>query len=361
MPFRIKLVAALCIWTIIVLMFWFWYFEIFNTINTTNILDSKDALSRINLLKRHLSYYLFLLLFLSTCAIWIASFWKKRLILIISSIGVIIGIFFLLYGLSLGSGCEGLGCIGAGIPFLFGLAVLSIIAFSLPFVFILLKRFASPAFIRAVSAGLLVTLSFLGMIFFAVVSRNLQIAGKENFTKLLTEWSETNLFEPEYLPLGAEKKTEDSFKERYYNPDPDKIPQSSKYQFELYQFYSLPLPEDFNPNLVPDYVEIEQFKALKSFEQYYKEYYKRYEGSGATWIEDEILVNSSKTKAVVSVWSFPGVIGGGKAELFLIKDGTAIGVFVNCSASCNDARREAVTISESLRPKSKSFFPQSSF
>lgn len=248
--FRIKLVAVLCIWTIIVLMLWLWYFEIFNIINTTNILDSKDALSRISLLKRHLSYYLFLLLFISTCAIWIASFWK-RLILIISSVGVVIGAFFLVYGLSLGSGCEGLGCIGAGIPLFFGLFVLSIIAFSFPFVFILLKHFASPAFIRTVSAGLLIILSLLGMIFFVVVSRNIQIAGKENFTKLLTEWSKTNLFEPEYLPVGAKKKTEDSFRERYYNPDPDKIPQSSKYQFELYRSYSIPLPEGFNQNLAP--------------------------------------------------------------------------------------------------------------
>lgn len=101
-------------------------------------------------------------------------------------------------------------------------------------------------------------------------------------------------------------------------------------------------------------MEIDQFKALKSFEQYYKEYFKRYEGSDATWMEDEISVNGLKTKVIVIIRRFSGGMGGGSATAFLIRNATAIEIAVNCSASCKDAHREAIAIAESLRPKNKS-------
>lgn len=339
---RIVHVGALCIWIIVVLIFLLWNFKTFSLLDTTTVYDPEAARNRIENLRYDL-LLIFLPLFLSICAVWIISFWKKLItpFLIISPVGVVIGIF--LIALGLGSACEGLACFGAGFLYLFGLLVLGFVAISTPFIFFL-RSSESPMPARIVSAGLFIILSLAGIILFETSSKNLQRVSEQRLADKIAE-SRTLLFDPEYLPRGAKKSTEDNNRKRFFS-NKDEIHPSARYQFELYQSYSIPLPEGFNQNLDPGYVEIEQFKALRSFEQYYKEYFKRW--SYATWMEDEILVNGLKTRAIVSGSS-------GSTNVFLVRNGTAIEIAVNCSVSCTDAHREAIAIAESLRPKNKSF------
>jgi len=335
-------VGALCIWIIAVLIFLLWNFKTFDLFNTASIRDPADAAHRIDFLKSDLSI-VFLILFFSILPVWIMSFWKKliRPFLIISSVGVVIGISLILIALGYGSGCEGLGCIAVGFPIFFGLLVLAFVVISFPLVFFL-RSSESPTPTRVVSAGLFIALSLVGVIFFDTYSKNVQRVGEQRLADKIAE-SRTLLFDPEYLPRGAKKSTEDNNRKRFFS-NKDEIHPSARYQFEFYQSYSLPLPEGFNQNLDPGYVEIEQFKALRSFEQYYKEYFKRW--SYATWMEDEILINGLKTKAIVSG-------GSGSTNVFLVRDGTAIEIAVNCLASCTDAHREAIAIAESMRTKHK--------
>lgn len=135
---RIVHAGVLCIWIIVVVIFLLWKFQSFRLLDITTIYDPEAARYRIKLLKHDL-LWIFLPLFLSICVVWIMSFWKKLItpFLILSSVGAVIGISFILIGFGLGSGCEGLACIFAGIPILIGLLFLGFVAISAPLIFFL--------------------------------------------------------------------------------------------------------------------------------------------------------------------------------------------------------------------------------
>jgi len=318
-------------WVIVVLAFLLWNFETFDLFSIVDIRDPAHATRRISLLKSDL-FKIFLPLFFSVVSVWTISFWQNfaKPFLVVSSLGAVVGIFLIF--VTLNSACEGL-CFGHGLFIFFGLLALSFIALSFPFVVLLFHRLKSPTFIRVTSAGLLIIISIVGIIFLEISLRSFNRAGEQNLAHKLTEWSKISLFAPAYVPTGLRQIDE-------------KSPYRINKEFFYEQYYSS-IQNTF------DHAQIVQSVARKSFEGYYDEYHRKHENKTwevEKWKEEEISVNNVKAL----VWTAKRDQQDQLVEVFFIKDGTELHIRVRCIEICKDARKEAIAIVESLKPKNKS-------